>query len=96
VEAAVKTPDGARGFLPFVDGPQESMAAAPGTPSFTPFRDEVGCFFRLSDRWNLMDSYGLILILVRGCFACSGGTYRRFYYEDQKGRQKGTRTNNGG
>ncbi|KIM46706.1 hypothetical protein M413DRAFT_440294 [Hebeloma cylindrosporum] len=41
VEAAVKTPDAARGFLPFVDGPQESVAAAPGTPSFTPFRDEV-------------------------------------------------------
>jgi len=44
VEAAVKTPDAARGFLPFVDGPQESVATAPGTPSFTPFRDEVGCF----------------------------------------------------
>ena len=49
VEAAIKTPDAARGFLPFVDSPQESVATAPGAPSFTPFRDEVGYFFCSSD-----------------------------------------------
>jgi len=42
VEAAVNAPASTGGFMPFVDVSQESVAAVLGTPSFTPFRDEVG------------------------------------------------------
>ncbi|KAF8962544.1 hypothetical protein BDZ97DRAFT_2021605 [Flammula alnicola] len=37
-EAASKAP--ARGFVPFVDGPEESAASSTDSPTFTPFRDE--------------------------------------------------------
>ena len=84
----VPTKEVPRGFIPFVDEQVPESAAGvvvPGTPKFTPFRDEVGArFFVFSIypvcNWLIM----LRTLLVRGGFTCCRPAYRRFYHENQE------------